>query len=419
MAQRGLHLSFVQFHRAFAGAVATAGVIFATYPSTAGADATSTPAMDVVEMKSSVHAYWKPRRHWRYDRGTVLRKSRFRVLDRAQGKGCKGDWLRIDKLAWICSRDTKPTTEQPGGRVLPTVKKGRVLPFRYVVTKDAPVYKTLDDAVAEQPAETLVGVGGYTYRGTRVRDGKRYFRINKGWVPKSHARRAKAPKFKGIALTPADVNKRHGFIRVAWARLYKRDGKRARKVFRRLKYVELLDPVRVGKRVLFPLKSNPELHVRADHVGLIDIAKPPAEVGANENWIDVNMAEQVLVAYQGKHPVLATLVSTARTVTPTGVFRIERKRAFAIMKSKPHYTTHWNVHTPWVISIKGRIAMHGVYWHNEFGTARSHGCVNLAPMDAKWVWDWTEPALPPGWSRIKATKGAPGSVVRIRRQKVL
>lgn len=409
----------MQFHRAFAAVLATSGVIFATYPATAVADATSTPAVHVVEMKSSVHAYWKPKRSWRYDRGTVLRHSRFRVLDRAKGAGCRGEWLRIDKLAWICSRDTRPTTEQPGGRTLPTLKKGRILPFHYVVTKDAPVYKTLDDAEADLPIETLSGVGGYTYRGTRKRNGMRYFHIAKGWVPKSHARKAKAPHFKGVMLTPADLRKRHGFIRVDWARLYHKDGKRTHKRLRRLEYVELLAPITVGKRTLYPLKSNPELCVRAKQVGLIDIQKPPKEVGANENWIDVNLAEQVLVAYQGAHPVLATLVSTARTVTPTGVFRIERKRAFAIMKSKPTYTKHWDVHTPWVISIKGRIAMHGVYWHNKFGTPRSHGCVNLAPIDAKWVWDWTEPAMPTGWSRIRSTKDAPGSVVRIRRQKVL
>ncbi len=415
-------MSFVRFQQYVAtvggGALAIAVLVS---PAPVRAESTATaPVMDVVKMKASAKAYTQPKRHWKYDRGTVLRKSRFRVLERTKARGCRGDWLRIDTLAWICSADTRPTNEQPGGVVLPRLKSGKVLPYRYVVTQDAPVYNTLDDAAADNSSDTLPGIGGYTYRGRKKRDGKRYLRVAAGWVPASHAKLVKAPKFKGVVLNPKQLGKRHGFIRVGWASLYDRKGKRIKGThLRRLHYVELLGPVTVGTHILYPLKSNPAHMLLAKHVGLIDVQAPPKEVGANERWIDVNMAEQTLVAYQGKHPVLATLVSTARTVTPKGVFRIERKRAFARMKSKPHYRNHWDMHTPWVISVKGRIAIHGVYWHNEFGTARSKGCVNLSPIDAKWVWDWTEPALPAGWSRIKSAKGAPGSVVRIRRQKRL
>ncbi|KYF53088.1 hypothetical protein BE08_00505 [Sorangium cellulosum] len=42
-------------------------------------------------------------------------------------------------------------------------------------------------------------------------------------------------------------------------------------------------------------------------------------------------------------------------------------------------------------------ALHGAYWHDEFGKARSHGCINLAPADAAWLFEWTEPAVPPEW----------------------
>jgi len=419
-----LKLSFVRFQGCASvisgGAFALCLLMPTLAVKHAAANTASAPAKDVVKMKTSSKVFSKPKRHWKYDRGTVLRKSRFSVLERTKARGCRGEWLRIAKLAWICSKDTKPTTELPGGRVLPRLKNGKLLPYRYVVTKDAPVYKTLDDAVAETNGEMLPGIGGYPYRGRKKRDGKRYVRISKGWIPSTNAKLVRAPKFKGVVLTPADRNKRLGFIRVSWASLYDRTGKKLKGThLRRLHYVELLGPVTVRGRLLYPLKSKPQHLLLAKHVGLVDIQPKPAEVGDNERWIDINMAEQTLVAYQGKHPLLTTLVSTARTVTPKGTFRIERKRAFARMKSKPHYTNHWDVHTPWVISIKGRIAMHGVYWHNEFGTARSHGCVNLSPIDAKWVWDWTEPALPPGWSRIKSAKGAPGSVVRIRRQKRL
>lgn len=412
-------MSFVRFqtYRVIVSGGAMA-IALACFAALAHGDTATTPVADVVKMKRSTKAYSQPRLGWKYDRGTVLRDSRFQVLERTRAKGCKGEWLRIHPHSWICSTDTAPTTEKPGGRVLPELKDNRILPFRYVVTKDAPAYKTLDDAVAGKIDQTLAGVGGYIYGGTRRRGGKRFHRTTKGWVAAEHARLVSAPTFKGIVLSPADRGKRQGFVRVPFAPLYDRTGKRIRGAhLRRLTHVELAAPIEVGRHTLYPIKTRPEQLVMANDVGLIDIQPPPGEVSGDERWLDINMAEQTLVAYQGKHPVLATLVSTARTVTPKGVFRVERKRAFAIMKSKKHYSIHWDVHTPWVISIKGRIAMHGVYWHSDFGTARSHGCVNLSPIDAKWVWDWTEPALPPGWSRIKSTKGAPGSVVRIRRKK--
>ncbi|MBL0219914.1 MAG: L,D-transpeptidase [Myxococcales bacterium] len=52
---------------------------------------------------------------------------------------------------------------------------------------------------------------------------------------------------------------------------------------------------------------------------------------------------------------------------------------------------------------------HAAYWHDQFGTPKSHGCVNLAPTDAKWVYDWTDPTMPAGWNELEVA--AAGSVV--------
>jgi hypothetical protein len=55
---------------------------------------------------------------------------------------------------------------------------------------------------------------------------------------------------------------------------------------------------------------------------------------------------------------------------------------------------------PWVMYFEGSFALHGAFWHNLFGFMRSHGCVNMAPADARWVFLWSEPQLPPGWHGI-------------------
>ena len=132
--------------------------------------------------------------------------------------------------------------------------------------------------------------------------------------------------------------------------------------------------------------------------------------------MDVNLREQVLVAYEGKKPVLATLVSTGKgRSTPTGTFYIQRKRAVSFMKSRPKARGDvYNLDTPWVITLQGRIAMHAAYWHNEFGRARSHGCVNLAPRDAKFLYDWSTPTVPDGWKTLMSADDSEGTLIRVR-----
>ena len=53
---------------------------------------------------------------------------------------------------------------------------------------------------------------------------------------------------------------------------------------------------------------------------------------------------------------------------------------------------------PWVLLFQGHNALHGAYWHDSFGRKKSHGCVNLAPLDARWVFEWAGPSMREGWS---------------------
>jgi len=71
---------------------------------------------------------------------------------------------------------------------------------------------------------------------------------------------------------------------------------------------------------------------------------------------------------------------------------------------------------PWTqfFSPEKGLALHTAYWHDGFGHARSHGCVNLAPRDARWLYFWSDPQVPPGWTMAAGVVEAPGSIVRIR-----
>jgi hypothetical protein len=71
---------------------------------------------------------------------------------------------------------------------------------------------------------------------------------------------------------------------------------------------------------------------------------------------------------------------------------------------------------PYIEYFNGGYALHGAFWHAVFGYVKSHGCVNLAPWDAKSLFGWTDPQLPPGWHAAFATKDQPGTRVIVHEQ---
>ncbi len=136
---------------------------------------------------------------------------------------------------------------------------------------------------------------------------------------------------------------------------------------------------------------------------------PPTPTPEPVKWIDVNVTTQTLVAYEGDVEVLRTTVSTGAPNTPTvlGTFRIFHKLVSQTMTG-PDYV---QPDVPYVMYFYGAYSLHGTYWHEDFGRARSHGCVNLRTEEAKWLFDWTTPVLPEGWTQIYDASGVGTLVV--------
>jgi len=130
-----------------------------------------------------------------------------------------------------------------------------------------------------------------------------------------------------------------------------------------------------------------------------------------EKWIEVDLSEQKLYAYEGITRVFTATISSGRTGTPTvqGKFRIQRKYLSQLMTGPGYYLPN----VPYVMYFYGNFALHGAYWHNNWGTPMSHGCVNLRREDAKWLFEWTDPKLPAGYKEIMATKENPGTWVLV------
>lgn len=123
-------------------------------------------------------------------------------------------------------------------------------------------------------------------------------------------------------------------------------------------------------------------------------------------WIDIGILSQTLVLYEGTKPVYATLISSGRDglqdpsktySTPTGTFRIYQKHVTTTMDSNVADSEFELRDVPWVMYFKGGYALHAAYWHDDFGRPRSHGCVNLSPIDARYVFDFSSPDTPKNW----------------------
>lgn len=104
-------------------------------------------------------------------------------------------------------------------------------------------------------------------------------------------------------------------------------------------------------------------------------------------WIDINLSNQSLTAFEGNTPVFNTLVSTGSTFpTPVGTYHIQYKVRSQRMTG-PGYDLP---NVPWVMYFTNRgHAIHGAYWHNNFGHPMSHGCVNMRPSEAEWLYNFT------------------------------
>ena len=127
------------------------------------------------------------------------------------------------------------------------------------------------------------------------------------------------------------------------------------------------------------------------------------EVPAGLKRIQVNLDEQVLIAFQDEQPVYMTRTATvARFIdgnftTPTGRYILHRKRPTRHMADGDFAApkTYDLPGVPWVTYMTQQgAALHGTYWHNDFGQPHSHGCINVSSEAAKWLYLWTNPVVP-------------------------
>jgi len=128
------------------------------------------------------------------------------------------------------------------------------------------------------------------------------------------------------------------------------------------------------------------------------------DVSADDKSIVVDLNSQMLTAYEKERIVFMSRISSGVRLpeggfaTPRGLFHTIRKRPCRHMTNPAdEYGSGFDLPgVPWVSYFTGSgVAFHGAYWHNNYGIPSSHGCINMTPEAAKWIYRWTLPTVPP------------------------
>jgi len=149
------------------------------------------------------------------------------------------------------------------------------------------------------------------------------------------------------------------------------------------------DHIYAGQTLIIPASDNASV---ANPQPQPSAASPQPAPNYGARWIDVNLTTQILTAYEGDVPVMTTAVSTGTYLYPTvtGQFNIYLRHQSQTMNGYLLGYDYYLPDVPYVMYFYRGFALHGTYWHNNFGTPMSHGCVNMPTDKAQWIYNWSD-----------------------------
>lgn len=276
--------------------------------------------------------------------------------------------------------------------------------YAYVIDIPTPVYKIPMESTENAGPVRMLDGGPGTFRWVSleepypVKSGNlEWFCINSGeYVESKHLKRFWPSDFHGINLQEHPLSGRYGWI-VFDAYSSSVPGRKDLfdgRMFKKHTLVKILETRHINGWDWHKIGDKEWIEQR--RIALIKKVRRPEAISPDSKWIDVNLYEQTIAAYQGDKMIYISLVSSGlpEFETKKGLFRIWAKVKFAKMsggeKGKNYY---WLEDVPYHMYFFNGYALHGAYWHNNFGVRQSHGCVNLSCIDARWFFDWTIPQV--------------------------
>jgi hypothetical protein len=358
--------------------------------------------------------------------GIVRRGTALKLGDKVTGPGCKnGTWYEAVPFGYVCSSLGFNVVDSPTAKSygVPPAEVTTHLPYQYarVTTKRAPRYYRMPSVEEEKQARRAMQKKGPTPevvsslmegdyflaladKETRKADGAVFYRTVRGrYVRVSDVDLRNPDPVRGEELGRGGWRLPLAFVWGEDRELLSLQGGETRVTGKAEKLARFV--------VREELRQNGETYVvgdagavKRDEVRVAVRVKKPSGVPANAKWVHVHLPEQTLVAYEGDEPIYATVISSGKKgyEPPTGLFQVQQKYISTTMNAEDPIDGFYEVEeVPWTLYYHGGYALHGAYWHTDFGKVRSHGCTNIAPVDARWLYYWSDPEVPPAWHAVR------------------
>ncbi len=303
---------------------------------------------------------------------------------------------------------------------MPQEEDEDLLPHTYahVTTLPLEVYRhPMEAAEGLPPVRTMVsGDWWLSVEDLVDYEGQKWYRINEEeYVPAEALALASPPKFQGVYLTEQPE---HPFVWInRWVQpsVVPQGPLNESVSLERYQRATIFAEEHRGDEIWYLLGEDQ--WVEQSYVARVDVAPPPEEVGPADKWIEIDLFEQTIAAYEGPRMVYATLISSGRTATatPPGLYRVYYKVREGKMSNpdsedgNPDW--YYIEDVPWTLYFHEGYSIHAAFWHDAFGFLRSHGCVNLSPRDAEWIFNWSDPMMPEGQKTLYIGEGAPSTWV--------
>ena len=358
--------------------------------------------------------------------GIVRRGGTLRVGGIVNGSGCKdGTWYKAEPFGYVCTSlgfhvGDNPSSDTYG---VPPAKVEARLPYQYarVTTKRAPRYYRMPTVQEEKQARRAMEKKGPTpevvaslmegdyflalgEKETREADGTVFYRtLRNRYVREDDVELRNPEMVRGEQLGKGGWELPLAFVYGEDRPLLERRQGKLHNVGVAKKHARFVvtEEFRDGDQAYV---AGPNGIVLRDEVRIVRAVKRPSGIPENTKWIHVDLSDQTLVAYEDDKPVYATVVSSGKEgyEPPTGTFQVQQKYISTTMNATDPIDGFYEVEeVPWTLYYHGGYALHGAYWHTDFGKVRSHGCTNIPPVDARWLYYWSDPDVPPAWHAVR------------------
>lgn len=257
----------------------------------------------------------------------------------------------------------------------------------------APIFGSFEDAVAQNNPVSQVAPGSLrfiTYVTRLDHEGNAYVQLaTGGWL---RASPAAVTDFQGLRFF-ANPHNDFGWI-VDQTKSYLEPSFSSREsdnTYYREDIIQVYQAVEAEGLTWYQIAPNE--WVNSSKARIVSLNTTPPEGLPAARWIEINLLQQTLMVYEEGHLLFATLVATGLEpfYTQPGIFQVYQKKpletmqgAFEADRSDYYYLQD----VPWTMYFDQARALHAAYWRTYFGYPQSHGCVNLSPGDANWLFQW-------------------------------